>query len=295
MLDCVVIGGDSPIGSALVARLRAAGRDVAWTTRRRDGGSEALHLDLADPSCASQLPATRSVAIVAAETRFAACAEHPERSRLVNVLGPAALARRAFKTGGRVLFFSSISVHDGAVDAPDEDVPPRPNSIYGAQKLEAEGALARLAARWRGELALVRPSKVVVPGFPLFAHWRDALARGERIEPFRDMRIAPVWLDRVIDVASALVSPGAPTGVFQISARDEVTYADLACRLAERLGAPSGLVSPCVAADRLDPATLWLPDYARLGAARLGEIGLDAPPSWDALERFLAERADAMR
>lgn len=290
MLDCIIVGGNSPIGSALTQRLRADGMSVVSTTRRLEYQENEFQFDLADPSAQILLPEARTVAIVAAETQFTACSEDPFGTRLVNVLAPARVAQWAFSRGARVLFFSSISVYDGSIDAPCEDSLPHPDSIYGAQKLEAENALARLAARWRGaELAIIRPAKVIIPGFTLFTEWCNALSNGDHVEPFIDMRIAPIWLDRLIVLAVALTKAGAPTGVFQISAHDEVNYADLADRIANNLGFPLHLIFPCSAKDKLGGTSLWLPQHARLGVSRLAELGLSAPTWSEAVDLFLAD------
>ncbi|MBO6784186.1 MAG: sugar nucleotide-binding protein, partial [Alphaproteobacteria bacterium] len=165
MRDCLIVGGDSAIGRALAAELRARGLDVVSTSRRAGRGPDTVFLDLETLDGLGTLPPARHVALLAAETRFAVCAAEPERTHRINVGGPVAVSRRALvEWNARVLFFSSIAVHDGTSDRPGETERPTPNSLYGVQKLEAEDRLFGLG----GKVAAIRPSKVVDDGFALF-------------------------------------------------------------------------------------------------------------------------------
>jgi dTDP-4-dehydrorhamnose reductase len=232
------------------------------------------------------LPAAEHVALVAAETKFDACASEPERTHRINVEAPVILARRALSQGSRVLFFSSIAVHDGTVDRPDEGAAPTPNSVYGRQKLEAEERLAALG----GDIAVLRPSKVVTPDFRLFTNWRDLLLHNQIITPFEDMLVAPVSLEIVVSVAASLLCRPTSTGIFQLSAYDQVSYAEIASWLAEALGVGLDLVKPAKARDA--KGAMWLPDHARLGCARLvRELGIELPGARGALDYFLAGEA----
>jgi dTDP-4-dehydrorhamnose reductase len=281
MIDCLVVGGDSPIGTALVAALRRANLDVAWTTRRRDGAA-GVFLDLETQEGLDRLPPARRVALVAAETKFQTCEEDPERARRINVDAPLALAARAIERGQRVLFFSSIAVHDGMVDMPDEQIDPLPNNTYGRLKLETEQRLAALG----GDVATLRLSKVIPPGFALWTVWLDALRARQPITPFSDIVLAPVSLELVVSVATRLLLEATGTGVFQVSAADQVTYADTAAWLAEYAQVDPQLVQPVSSLSR-NPS-MWRPAFARLGCRRASaELGFIPPPAKAAFEYFV--------
>jgi len=273
MSSCLIVGGDSPLGAGLAGALAARNVKVIRTSRRRTR-TDSVFLDLSDPVDPATLPPAPMIALVAAETRFSACTDDPVRSRRINVEAPTAIARQAAERGCRVLFFSSIAVHDGSVDRAPEDAPVHPNTLYGKQKRETEENLLDLGAN----VACLRLSKVIGPAFPLFLQWRRDLAAGKVIEPFSDMAVAPVSLDCAVDAAVCLLTGTEATGIFQLSARDQVSYADLAWMLARQMGADRGLVRPVRAADRLDPATLWLPAWARMSTQRLEKAcGIVAP------------------
>ena len=288
MADCLIVGGDSAIGRALAAELRSRGLDVAMTSRRPDRDRDAVFLDLETLEGLDDLPGVSHVALLAAETRFSVCAAEPERTQRINVEAPVAIAARAREVwDARVLFFSSIAVHDGSIDRVSEDARPAPNSLYGEQKLAVEDAL--FAAH--DNIAALRPAKVVDGAFPLFANWADALARGEVVEPFSDMLVSPVWIGDVARIAAKLMCDTGEAGVFQISASDQMSYADIATYIADRTGCDPALVQSSRAVDRLDPATLWLPKSARLDCARTSAAtGDEIAPSSRAIDLFLEAR-----
>jgi len=283
MVDCLVIGGNSPIGAALVNSLQVIGQNVAWTSRRVND-TQALPFNLETLEGLEQLPDAQFVAIVAAETKFAACAEEPQRTRKINVEAPLAIATRTVSKGGRVLFFSSIAVHGGKVDRPTEDSQVTPNSVYGVQKLEAEQGLSDLG----GEIAILRPAKVITPDFPLFRLWLEILGKGEVITPFSDLLVAPLALNFVASCAARLLLQTGAVGIFQLSARNEVTYVDIAGWLAESIGADPDLILPSRAVGSSESGKLWLPASARMGCARLLDtIDIELPPAKDAVEALL--------
>lgn len=289
MIDCLIVGGDSAIGKRLMRAVEDRGLSVVATSRRTQLPEGMVHLDLETLSGLAALPPARHVALLAAETRFAVCAAEPERTYAINVTAPLDLAAHAVASwDARVLFFSSIAVHDGSIDCPPESLRPTPNSLYGEQKLAAEdGFLAD-----GRNIAALRPSKVVDENFPLFAGWRDALSRGEVIEPFSDMLVSPVWIEEVASIAARLLFDTDETGIFQYSAENQLSYADIAAHIARVKGYEAGLIRPVLAAERLDPATLWLPESARLDCRRLSAVTGDVPPrAQDVIDRFLGSPA----
>lgn len=281
MKDCLVVGGDSQIGRSLRANLRASGHSVAWTSRRKEG-QEASFLDLYSLDGIDDLPKAKFVALVAAETKFDVCSDNPGCTHRINVDAPVALARRALEWGAKVLFFSSIAVHDGSHDNPAEDIRPSPNTEYGKQKLEAEDLLLAQDT----SIAILRPTKVITPDFGLFCDWSDKLLRGENIAPFKEMITAPISLDLLVSVSANLLVRKSASGIYQLSASDQVSYAEIGFLLAEALGVSPKRVAPVSA--RNQRAVRWLPKYARLGCARLErELGILPPPSRSAISYFV--------
>lgn len=281
MIDCLVVGGDSPIGVAMRKAVTEHGLSVAWTSRRSNADG-AYQLDLDTLEGLGELPPARATAIVAAETRFSVCEQEPERTYRINVEAPREIAAASMRRGGRVLFLSSIAVHGGSLERPGEDVASAPNTDYGKQKLAAELALLALA----GDLAILRLAKVITPDFALFLSWLERLRQEKPVEAFCDMFSAPVYLDRAIEVAVALLAADV-RGVFQFSASDQLSYEAMARRLAEGVGAAPHLVRPILARERI--ASPWLPEFATLGCERVRRLlGIPIPSSLEAVESFMA-------
>jgi len=285
MRDYLVVGGTSPIGRGLTAALRAQGARVSYTSRKCNSSSERndeIFLDLESLVGLESLPKARTVVLVAAETRFDVCAQEPERTYQVNVEAPKVIAKRALADGARVLFFSSIAVHDGSIDKPDEHQEPHPNSEYGVQKLRAERELAEI-----GDVVVIRPSKVITPDFTLFAEWRASLLKGIPITPFGNMLVAPISLDTLIRATLHLLNSQA-IGTFQLSACEQINYTQIAQYIARACSVDMGLVRPVkVASDGMRDSK-WLPSYARLGCRRFEEeLKVFPPRPFEAVDYFL--------
>jgi dTDP-4-dehydrorhamnose reductase len=273
----LVIGADGTIGSAVSARLEAAGVRVIRTSRRGTAGS--LPLDLATlPGSWTPPAGVASAILCAAISDTARCCAQPKAARIVNVDAPITLARVLTKSGHRVVFLSSNMVFDGTIPRTPADSPRCPRTEYGRMKAEAEEALLTL-----GDLVtVIRLTKVIHDGMPLLANWRAALAQGEPILPFLDYPLAPVSLC----FAAAVVAAASTTdcgGVLQASATHDVTYADVAERLAAMGGISNDLVRP-IAARSLHIPLEHVPFHTSLNGNRLHKLlGIASPDPWAAL------------
>ena len=240
----LVVGGDSLIGGALEAALRADGVPTDATTRRpAAAGAGRPLLDLERPDWPADLGRRYSTAFLcAAVARLDACHADPERSERVNVTNLVRLARDLTSGGCRVLFLSTNQVFGGTDPFPTAATPVSPTSVYGRQKAAAEAALLSLAEGGAAP-CILRLSKVVQPGMPLFAGWIDALRQGRMVRAASDMSLAPVPLRLVVATLRRLGERRA-AGIHQLSSATEISYADAALHLAERLGVDPALVQP---------------------------------------------------
>ncbi|MDE1145425.1 MAG: sugar nucleotide-binding protein [Azospirillaceae bacterium] len=249
--DLLVVGGDSMIGTAAAKAARARGLRVVVTTRRPGMDTpQTLPLDLADPGGWGWVADLRvaTVFLCAAVARLDACHIDPEGSARVNVTGTVELARRLMAQGAHVIHLSSNQVFKGDAPSPAEDAPVSPANTYGAQKAEAERSLLALVPPpGRPAATILRLTKVIHPGMPLFTGWIDQLAAGRVVRPARDMALAPVTVDLVVEAMLALADrgredPAAVPGIFHLSATDEISYAEAAAFVARRQGADAGLM-----------------------------------------------------
>jgi UDP-glucose 4-epimerase len=149
----LVTGGAGFIGSNLVHALVASGADVGVIDDFSTGTVANLHpavwlrhLDILDPMLPEAVAAFAPDAVVhlAAQTDVSRSLADPERDRLVNTGGTAAVARAAAAAGARrMLSASSAAVYGPQEGLPvTETSPKRPMNPYGESKLAAEAALA---------------------------------------------------------------------------------------------------------------------------------------------------------
>ena len=274
----LVVGADGAIGAAVAARLEVAGHDVIRTSRRGTPGT--VPLDLAADPESWRLPAGVSAAVLcAAITSTEACRLRPDDARRVNVDAPVALGHRLASAGGRLVFLSTNMVFDGSLPFVPPGTAPCPRTAYGAMKADAEHGLLSLG----NASTVVRLTKVVGRTLPVIEAWRAALGGGETVQPFSDLPMAPVSLD----VAAAVIAAAArePLGpILQVSARADVTYADVAARLAARWGYAPDRVRPVAVAES-GMGLEHVPAHTTLDAHAVRDrLGIEPPDPWAAFD-----------
>lgn len=274
----LVIGADGTIGSAVVARLEATGVRVVRTSRR--GTADMLPLDLAAVPAGWAPPAGIAAAVIcAAVTSTETCRSQPDVARRVNVAAPVDIGRRLAASGGRVVFLSTNMVFDGSVPWVQADAQRCPQTAYGRMKAEAEAGLLAIG----DAVTVIRLAKVVGRTLPVIEGWRSSLARGEVVRPFSDLPIAPVSLD----LATAVIAAAAREqlgSILQVSARSDVTYANVARRLAARWGFSADLVQPWTVAESA-VGLEHVPLHTTLdGTAVRDRLGLEPPDPWAAID-----------
>jgi uncharacterized protein YbjT (DUF2867 family) len=128
---------------------------------------------------------------------------------------------------------------------------------------------------------------------PLFAGWREALGRGQPVQPFADLPLAPLTPGFAAAAVVAALDHGTG-GVIQVSATDDVTYADVAFRMSHAAGQSSGLVHP-VRAAAAGGEIEHVPLHTTLDTTTLRErLGLEPPGPWAAVDA-LYETQDSSR
>lgn len=259
----LIVGGDSTIGAALARR---AGRRAIGTSRR-PASDNVLSLDLASDPASWVLPEGIEVAFLcAAVTSIEACRTQPTETRRVNVERTLALARLLAARGVHVVFLSTNQVFDGTQPHRLASDPTCPQTEYGRQKAEAERGILDLGG------AVVRLTKVMAEVPPLFRSWDAALREGRTIESFEDLYFSPIPLDVV---SRTLVEVGARrlAGIVQVSGDRDVSYADVA----KRIAADRDLVQPVsVASKGIRPEAA--PRFTTLDCSRLThELGIAIP------------------
>jgi dTDP-4-dehydrorhamnose reductase len=252
----------------------------------QSNANAALRLDLAAPDQADRKvyddpPAVAVVCAAIAKVDF--CRDQPEYTAGINVEGTKYVCRRLAESGCRIIFLSTNQVFDGLHPNMPPEAVPSPLSEYGRQKAEVEQFLTSIS----GQHAIVRLSKVLAGRPAIFERWLNDWRSSRVVEAFVDLFWAPVPLDFVVTALSAL-SESSHTGIFQISAKEETSYADTAYRVAESLEIDRALVRAVTMAEAgltLYPANR----HCTLDASHLErELGLSPPDLWRCIEDSLA-------
>lgn len=279
--SALVVGADSTIGVGLLDAFERVGVSAWGTSRRADGNrSRHLSLDLSQPEANWELPdPPADVAFLcAAVTSLAQCANAPATTHAINVLQTVALAKKLIDAGSFVVFLSTNLVLDGRAPRPTASATVNPQTEYGRQKAQAEELLLGLGKR----VAVVRFGKIVAPGLPLFESWADSLRQGKPVHPFEDMAMAPVGLSFAIE-ALLRVAASRVSGIVQVSACRDMSYADAARVIARNVGADVRLIEPAL---RSPQERALSPAHSAFDDAGMFALGLEAPAPERAFDYF---------
>jgi dTDP-4-dehydrorhamnose reductase len=272
----LVIGADGMIGRALAARLTRDGYIVIGTSRSATPGT--IPLDLAGDSAQWSPPPASIAFLCAAVTSQERCRKEPAASRKVNVDATLALVEKMAQKGIHVVFPSTNLVLSGELPYQTAGEPYAPQTEYARQKARVEKCLRQLPGT-----CIVRFTKILDGGTPLLRGWCESLLKGQPIRPFADMPIAPVPLDFAIR-ALAAIAAARTTGIVQVSAAEDISYAAAARFAAKRLGAAEDLVQPVtVAASGAEIE--YVPRHTTLDTTSLRtDFGIKPPCPRDAIE-----------
>lgn len=286
-MQAIVVGVDGLLGRALAAELSRQGHQVFGTTRRRGRvtADKVGFLDLAVGPWRVEAKNAEVAFICAAMTNIAECRRAPEQARRVNVDGPVNLGRAFVADGITPVLLSTNAVFDCREPLMSADRPKRPSTLYGELKSQAEDAILGLSSR----AAVVRLTKVLTKS-ELLAGWWRSLNANRQIEAASDHRIAPIGREHAVTSLIAISSRGSG-GIYQLSASSDVSYVELASRMADRAGKRRHLVVA------RDAAELGIPPnevmhYTSLDARRSSELtGIAAPEPSVAINLTIDELA----
>ncbi len=269
MRSALIIGRDSTIGSALAAYLSAHNIQTFSTSRRAEC---ALQLDLSkEPSHWPALPHADIAYFCAAATKLETCEKEPEATRKINIAQLQMLAERLQKNGSFIVFLSSNQVFNGSLPYPKTSDAPCPVNEYGKQKYAFEQwLLARPSAA-----AVLRLTKVISAPLPILTQWEIALKKGETVEAFDDLIFAPLPLQAAL---GALYDIGRKKreGIFHLSGTRNISYYEIAQKLADKIGVDTNLIKPVSAASKAIPPQ-FLPKHGTLETSAFEGITIPEP------------------
>lgn len=291
--EVVVTGAAGMLGSAVTARLAAAGRACAGLVRGPHPAIDPVQWREVDLTDTASLLAIldelqpRAVINCAALTDVNWCETHSTDAMRVNAGVAADLARWAAANGARLVHVSTDSVFFGGAGPYDEDAAPAPVNAYARSKLAGE-----VACEAAPDALVVRTNFFgwSPPGKPRLCEWAlERLQRGEALPGFVDVLFAPLAADEVADTLCRLAGAKA-TGILHLASTEGFSKYEFLRQFASGLGYSPDAVQPSRAADAAFIAPR--PLDTRLRTRRAAEAGLEAlPTSAQAVARFTAQSA----
>lgn len=232
----LVVGANGGIGSRLLTHLCASGYDAVGTSR---GRHDLLPFDLAAHPIDWKLPASSTAYLLAGITSIERCEADPAGTRRINVDQTLELTRTLASEGAHIVYVSTNLVLAGDCPLAKTDAATAPGCEYASQKTAVERALLE----GRTSATILRITKVAEGLEGLLQGWARKLKTGQPIAPFKDLVCAPMPLARVVEALATLGTRKA-SGLYQLGGDVDISYAEIAMRLARRMGIQPALVTP---------------------------------------------------
>ena len=285
----LVTGGEGMLGCE-IARIAQNGHQFEAKSPGRS------QLDVRDPQAMSRMSdwvAGGWIAHCAAIVDVEGCARDPDGARRTIVDGAIHAAKLAADSGARLFYPQSFLIYDGEVNPISELEEPRPMSLYGRLKWEAEQEiLARvdtpLIVRMAGFFGGASKDKNFVGRILPQIHAAVVDGRG-RFE-VGDRIWQPTWTRDLAANTVRLMQAGA-SGRYQMACHGEATFHQVAVEIAVAMGWQDRIEIVRVASTQVSQNELGRrPDKAILDCARLMEEGNDIQRDWKAsLHEYLQD------
>ena len=221
----------------------------------------------------------------AAYTAVDKAESEPALAHAINALAPQALAEESRRTGAVMVHYSTDYVFDGSKREPwREDDPVAPLNEYGRSKLAGERAIGRSGAKH----LVFRTSWVYGPrGKNFLATMLNLAATREELRVVADQRGAPTsslfLAEATVRAIRAIPRKGVASGIYNLSAGGETTWASFAEAIFARAAGRPGFRAPRVmripSSDYPTPARR--PAYSVLDPAKFTATFGFAPSSWE--------------
>ena len=268
----LITGAAGMLGRDLVSVLERGGETVTALTR--------AELDITDGAAVRDaLRHWRPAVVVncAAWTAVDAAETSEDAALRLNGQAVADLAVACAAAGARLIQPSTDYVFDGQARRPyAEDDVPSPGTAYGRTKLAGEQAVLD---RLDGTGYVVRTAWLYGAHGPNFVRTMIRLEQQRPdLDVVDDQHGQPTWTMDVADRIVALVSSGAPAGVYHATSSGETTWFGLAREVFRLLGADPDRVRPVGSAAYARPAPR--PAYSVLGHDAWRRAGLSPIGDW---------------
>ncbi|MBK7658998.1 MAG: dTDP-4-dehydrorhamnose reductase [Betaproteobacteria bacterium] len=245
-------------------------------------------IDLADPRALRALCRETKPGLIvnaAAYTAVDKAESEPALALAINGTAPGVLAREARQLGAVLVHYSTDYVFDGSKREPwREDDAPAPLNEYGRTKLEGDLAIARSGCKH----LIFRTTWVYGPrGKNFLATMLNLAATRGELRVVADQRGAPTsslfLAEATVRAIRAIPREGVASGIYNLSAGGETTWASFAEAIFARAAGRPGFRAPRViripSSDYPTPARR--PAYSVLDPAKFTAAFGFAPTSWE--------------
>ena len=215
------------------------------------------------------------------------CNQHPEVAHKVNVGGALNIGEACKQYGAKLVFISTEQVFNGNKEAGpySEAVPPEPDTVYGQNKLEAEGKLKALLdeqlwiLRFTWLFGLPERQTSINPN--VLWNTLQALVKGEqmaeRSNEFRGLTYVHELLAQFPNIFAL------PYGLYHTGAKNDLSRYEIARHILTELGQEARLDSLLRAVEAPAPRDI------RLDTSKLAAAGVGFTESREALSKCLQE------
>jgi dTDP-4-dehydrorhamnose reductase len=167
------------------------------------------------------------------------CNEHPEKCYAINVTGAANIAQACKEAGARMIFLSTEQVFNGNPEGGPykESDTPIPDTMYGKNKLEAEGLIQSiledvLILRFTWMFGVPERFRPVVNN--VLWDTVKAVMKGESIRvPSHEYR-GLTYVNELMDQFDTIMD--LPSGTYHVGSKNDQSRYDIVCLIMKELG-----------------------------------------------------------
>lgn len=261
----LITGSNGLLGQKLVALLAANSEVDLIATSRGDNRIEHVDpksyqyesLDITNESEVEKVIAKYKPDVIihgAAMTNVDQCEQNQDQCQKLNVDSVKYLTNAASKNEAFFIFLSTDFIFDGTHGPLLETDLPKPISVYGQSKLDAEEIVMMYPHKWAiARTVLVYGLTPSMSRSNIILWVKKSLENGENINVVTDQWRTPTLAEDLAEGCALIALKGAQ-GVFNISGEEMLTPYDMAIKTAEYFGLDKSLIHKADASTFSQPA-----------------------------------------
>lgn len=273
----LIIGGTSLIGAEIIKQLTRDGDYVEQTNRCLN--KTGYFLNLEDFSSIDfSFVQSKTAIFCAAASNLSWCETNPERSSQINIEGTIKTLDELTRRGLSGVFLSTSQVFNGEKPQYIEHDAMSFKNQYGFQKASVEAYITRNNLPF----SILRLSKVLSKSRRgIFDLWVRNLEKNNKIDAASDLFLSPIEAQEVAAVAINL-SRQHQTGIWHMSAANQLSYVDACKHMAKFLGLNPKLINRQSAIqEKIDPK--FIQKFTTLNCNKLENFSGFRPPSTESV------------